>query len=69
MIVVKGLILFHYGHTRAGIDDNVSGRGIDFARYDFQECGFAGTVGPDYTVAIPAVERQIDALEQDASAV
>ena len=68
VFVVLELILLEDGHTRAGLEEDIAGRRLQFAGEHFQKGGFAGAVRADDAVAVAGCELQVDLLEQNAAA-
>ena len=42
---------------------------FEFARKNLEECGLAGTVCADDTVAVASLERKVHFLEEDAATI
>jgi len=46
------MVLLQDGETLSWCDDNIAVGSVELTGKNLQECGFAGTVGTDQTVAV-----------------
>ena len=62
------VVLLQYRQTLAVTKLYVAACRIEVAAQHADECGFAGTIGTDYTVAVPCCEFEIDIRKQNTLA-
>ena len=53
------MVLLQDGETLSWCDDNIAVGSVELTGKNLQECGFAGTVGTDQTVAVSKCKLNI----------
>jgi len=69
VVFVGEVVLLEDGDTFARVLRDFTRVRFEFARKNLEECGFAGTVCADNTVAIAALEGKVHFLEENAATI